>query len=463
VDEASLALNIVNRSFLGLLKPLDFDQGAPIGFLLLQKASISFLGSRDYTLRLIPLLAGLVSIPLMYLVSNKYAGRLSSFISLGLFTLSPKLIYYSSELKQYSTDVLATLVLLFIVPKCLEDKAKPHAFVVLGIAGSLLMWISHPSLFVFSAVFLTLFLTFAVHRDSYRLSWLIGIGVAWGISLGLVYFTSLRYLESNKNLLNYWRGSFAPLPPWNNFSWFNKAFIAMLRDPATLPVNAATVLLLILGIFSFAFRRWQYMLLLAIPFLLALIASALGRYPFVGRLLLFLMPVLLLLLAEGVKRVGMVLLRMNKPIAWLVSACLVSYFFYGPIAVAYKNLRSPPMGEDIKPVMSYMSEKSLSTDLIYVYYGADPAFEFYAPLYGLDRKNYVVGIFARQRPAKYLEDVDKLIGNQRVWFVFSHNCSWCKVNEQRFILGYLNEIGLKRDEFQSAGASLYLYDLGQIQ
>ena len=67
-DEANLALNLVNRSFGGLTQPLDFDQGAPIGFLLLEKLFIVLIGSQDYVLRLIPLLSGLLAV---YLITTQ--------------------------------------------------------------------------------------------------------------------------------------------------------------------------------------------------------------------------------------------------------------------------------------------------------------------------------------------------------------------------------------------------------
>lgn len=458
-DEAMLALNITERSFRGLFEPLDFDQAAPVGFLLLQKAVVGLFGSRDFVLRLIPLLAGLASVPIMFLVARAYGARLAAFLSLGLLALSPRLIYYSSELKQYSTDVLATLVLLLVASKPLEEKAGPRAFVALGGAGSLALWVSHPSVFVFAGILLTLGVTLAARRDARRLRRLAGVGAVWGASFGLCYFVSLRSLGSNGDLAAYWSGSFAPMPPWRDLSWYGNAIIGMVKDPTQLPVNAVTAALLALGALSLALRQRRLMLVLLTPFLLALAASALRMYPFSGRLLLFLVPLLLLLLAEGVERMWLLLRRVSRPAGWLVTALLCLYLVHEPAVVACRNVQSPPMREEIRPVMAHVRENRLSTDLIYVYHGAAPAFRFYAPLYGFGRGDYSVGVPAEQGRAEYLGDADRFSGAQRVWFVFSHiGRSWT-VNDRMLMLDHLDGLGRRIDDFASPGASAELYDL----
>jgi len=462
LDEAMLAVNLVDRSFLDLLKPLDYDQGAPVGFLILQKAVISALGSQDYILRIIPLLAGLAAIPLMYFTSKRYSKGLAPFLSLGLFAFSARLIYYSSELKQYSSDVFITLLLLFIIPKCLTDKTRVFDLVALGIAGVLAMWLSHPAFFILLAILLTLGLNILITRDRQRLGWVMGLAGIWGINFLFVYLISLRYLAANSALLDYWSGNFAPLPPWSNLAWYYDAFVNMLRDIAGQPVKIALVPL-ILGIASYIFRRSLLTVMLVAPFLFALIASAFGKYPFSGRLLLFALPLLLLLIAEGVERLRVVLLRVNGSVSLLASIFLCAILFYTPIVDAFENLKSPPMAENIKPLMSRLSTNRLGSDFIYVYYGAKPAFEFYAPQYGLGQNNLVLGVSARNAPEKYLQDVDALKGNQRVWFLFLHDCNWCAVDEESFFLDHLNAIGSKEDERVVDGASLYLYDLAPIK
>lgn len=61
-DEAALALNIASRSYGGLFLPLDNNQGAPVGFLLVQKGVTDVLGYSEYAMRLFPLSCGVVSL-----------------------------------------------------------------------------------------------------------------------------------------------------------------------------------------------------------------------------------------------------------------------------------------------------------------------------------------------------------------------------------------------------------------
>jgi hypothetical protein len=61
-DEALLALNVLHRSFKGLFQPLDYHQGAPVGFLLLEMLSTQLAGKGELALRTIPLLAGIASL-----------------------------------------------------------------------------------------------------------------------------------------------------------------------------------------------------------------------------------------------------------------------------------------------------------------------------------------------------------------------------------------------------------------
>ena len=66
------------------------------------------------------------------------------------FRVESRLIYYSSEVKQYIVDVAVTIGLLPSPCHCLTGLSK--AFANLAFAGSLALWFSHPSLFVLAGI-----------------------------------------------------------------------------------------------------------------------------------------------------------------------------------------------------------------------------------------------------------------------------------------------------------------------
>ena len=136
-DEALLALNIINRSFSGLAQPLDYNQGAPLGFLLMQKLLTLLLGNADYVLRIFPLICGLFSFWAIYALAKRiFVERAAIIAAVVLFALSDRFIYYSSEVKQYSSDAFICLLLLQVIARILDRNPFNQNFLLLAASGT---------------------------------------------------------------------------------------------------------------------------------------------------------------------------------------------------------------------------------------------------------------------------------------------------------------------------------------
>ena len=61
-DEAALALNIHHRDWAGLMRPLDHNQVAPIGFLIGEKLFVSLFGDHDWNYRLFPAILAAIAV-----------------------------------------------------------------------------------------------------------------------------------------------------------------------------------------------------------------------------------------------------------------------------------------------------------------------------------------------------------------------------------------------------------------
>lgn len=462
-DEASLALNIVNRSPFELLHQLDYSQGAPIGFLLTQKLLITLLGNSDIVLRLLPLTASIATVPLMCKLLTAYTSppdRRISLLALWLFAVSQPLIWYGSEAKQYSSDVLAALILLALAHACLTRQATPRLLFYLGFAGVLSLLISHPSLFVIVGITIGLASAEFTKKDWPALRRLGAMVLGQVVSFAILYLFVLHPLASNKILIDYWRGSFMPMPPWRDLAWFSRFFSAMAANPLGLPFPSISAVVILIGCVSLVLGNWPFAVCLLMPFLAALGASGFQKYPLSDRLLLFVVPIAYLVLAEGVMGVHWLLSHWFHRHRWVslsVVCLLVAMLAYSPTVLAFRMALHPDRGEDIKPVMSYVKQGWSDGDFLYVYYGAVRAFRYYAPFYGIARSAFVIGVAGRHDPGRYIRDIARVRHHKRVWFLFSHACTWCVVDEESFYLRHLDQVGRRMDEFHAVGAAVYLY------
>jgi len=467
-DEANLALNLVNRTFGGLTQPLDYDQGAPVGFLFLEKLLITIMGNKDYILRLFPLLSGLLATWLIYRIAREYFGAGGLFGVL-LFVISWTLIYYSSELKQYCSDAMFVLLLIYLAFHCLDEDARLKDYLLLGTAGFVSIWLSHPSAFVLAGIGLVLFFEKLLHKRDASLLWTLGMGVAWAASFGLTYLVSLRYLVADTSLQSYWHNSFMPRPILHHLDWLVQTYLSLLGTVGSgMDFKYQSVvcsILIVVGAISLLFRNWKILFITTLPFLLALVAAALQKYPLKGRFVLFLAPLVVLLMAEGIGRIYTLTGKWNRSLALSVSLIVALTITWLPASTVSGYFLSPPLGDDIKPAMNYIEQHRTQNDIVYVYHGARPSFNYYAPFYGLDTGNVISGLDLDNAPAlkQFYSQVDQLKGHDRVWVIFSHivACGGCDGDMQAFYVQYLNQFGRVEDQFNASGADVYLYDLSR--
>ncbi len=458
IDEAMVALNVVDRSPTRLLEPLDRNQGAPVGFLLATKASVALSGPTERALRLPAFLASLAGLAAFGLAAHRLLPLPAARLALALFAVSPHLVSYGAECKQYSGDAAFAAGLLAVSAPFFLGPVRRRNWLAFASIGALAVWCSHPALFVLAGLGLALFGQARVNGDRRRLAGLILLGAAWGASFAAVYLVNLRHLGHNDYLARYWAGRFAPPPTSRSgAAWFVDHGLAFLHYPAGLTAEHRFAGLLVgavglVGVAGF----WRLSRGLAFAFALtagfAVLASGVRLYPFAGRLLLFLVPMAYLVWASGSDGLAARCLGpRGRVLGWLVAIW--------PVMELVDEFRSPARTEEIRPMLHWVESNRSRGDRIYVYggagdAGAGPAFDFYAPRYDIPTEGVVRGGVHRDDPAKYREEIAALPPG-RIWVLFTHR----QRDEESVIRAGFDEVGTGHRALEAPGASLYLYEL----
>lgn len=464
LDESYLALNIIDRSFLELFQPLSYNQGAPVGFLIIEKIAIIIFGSSEYALRLFPFLSGIASMFLFYGVAKRFIKSEAVPIALGLFAIADPLIYYSSELKQYSSDVfIALLILYFVVRNIYSKRLTVSNMAVFGVLGATVIWFSHASVFILAGIGMSLAIFSFVRNEWDRIARLSIAYFFWSLSFAFCYIFSMRGLSNNTHMLNYWSGGFMPFPPssFNDIEWFIDSFFGIFNFPVGLALSGIAALAFLVGSVSVFLQKKEEFFILILPIPLVLIASGLHKYPFNGRLLLFIVPSLLLFIAEGVEQIRDKT-RRNSAMIGITFICIL---FLEPSLSAGYRLIKPRTREEIKPVISYIKEHKQSDDVLYLFLPSRIAYKYYSKRLNVKFNNYTIGLKPKKNWADHINQLNKLRGNKRIWILFSHASLYISsgsVNE-KFILNHLDSMGERIESFKTDDASVYLYNLDDKQ
>ncbi len=217
------------------------------------------------------------------------------------------------------------------------------------------------------------------------------------------------------------------------------------------------------GAVSMGSRKRDALLFFAFPILLVVVASALQRYPLRGRLMLFLAPVVVIFVAEGILK----LCDISRVSHFPAAALFVVLLFLQPLQGMVVSLRYPEEAsvlqfhptEEVRPVLRDIMRHWRVGDWIAVYYGAEGPFEYYSTLLKADFQESIFRVDYQKDLRNYQKILVQLRGRDRVWILFSHvEKGWMGTNEESFILGYLDTIGKRKYRITEHGSSAYLYD-----
>jgi len=385
-DEAKLALCIAGETFGSLLEPLPHDQVAPVPYLWLERALFLALGPGERALRLPSLAAGLAGLVLLAALVRRLSGPAAGLLALALASASPLLVRYGVELKPYGLDALAALGLVWLTLDVLDDPASDRRRWRLLAAGALALAVSLPAVFVTAGAAAALLVTAEV-RSRIGRGRLALAGAAWAASFGLVYTLSYRHAARHEYFTRFWEGRF--LRPWNDGGRRSvEALGQVLSDlldgrprafGGTLTLGLAAVALA--GLVAVRRRRGAGLtVLLAVPTGAVAVASLLGLYPIASRLLVFVAPLWLLLLAEGVSLASTKLPGRRTP---LLALALIGVLApYRPVLRQLRDLADPSQEEDAGRLLARMRERRTSGQPVYLFSRAVPPWVYYTTDWG---------------------------------------------------------------------------------
>lgn len=413
---------------------------------------MSLFGTSEMALRLVPLLAGLLSV----LVFAKIARRLFDYpfavMALAFFVFNSNIVYYSSEVKQYSLDVLAAVTMSYLTLELLVDLANKKKWFFISLLGSVFIWCSQPVVFVLAGVWLALGVR--ILRKKETLKNLCLPTLCWTISFGIFFYSQILPSLQNTGLVNYHTEYFMPLRFWESESWrwYGHSFLRILGNPGGFFFKWLALPFALLGGYSL----WKkssaaHWFLFVTPMMIAFLASGLGLYSTIPRLLLFAGPAILLLVNFGLffsfEKTKMVPYR-----SWIIGIISTVLVLQSFLNTAIHNMVKFKR-EEITTALIDIEKNRQPTEELYAYAFTDAALRYYLPTY----PNCTPTIYGQPLYKDWQADFSNLKSGQRIWLLFSHYKSK-QGREDEVILNYVDSKAKQLKKGSDKTCGWYLYE-----
>ncbi len=421
--------------------------GAPMPplFVVALRAAGRVVGHSAAGMRALPVLASVAAVPLAFAVGRRAAGTTAGLAAALCFVGSPTTLLHGQELKQYSTDIVAVLVLLLAASAVAATPGRTRAWAALAIAMSIVPGFSYPAALVFPGVAIA---TLAYCGDGgARRRWLASNATA-ALAAAAWFVLVIGPQRHRPNVTAYWAEDFPPFEGPPSAAWVGARLLDFVSYCSLHPAWLGA-LVVVVGLALAA--RWLG--IAALVTLATLVVAASARvYPLAGgRTTVFLLPFVYVALGAAIGT------GCRTPSRLLVAIAAV--------ALAVPMLRSgfiaPTAGvvyEETAPLIAMLDAERRPDDRVYVYDGAVQAFRFHHP--ALDDA-ITLGGSHRSDPAAYTAELRPLlVPGRRLWVLFAHVFTPAGGRpETDTILADLSLYARRIDVRERPGAVLYLYEV----
>jgi hypothetical protein len=494
-DESMLVVNFIDRDLSGLTRTLHYFQQAPIGVLWTQKLVVSLLGISEMSLRFFPLLCGILSLILFFLWIRREVKSVGLLLATGLFAFAHPLIYHSVEAKQYATEVLAAVTALWLYAR-LSTRQDVSSQLYWALGGALLIWFSYTVVFILAGISIVLGLTYLLRKDWSRVMGQFLVSGFWMLNFLLNYFLFMRAGVQSEGLKQYWldKDSFMPLSSRSVtslsgfrtfFVWTRKTVFRFIDYPLGIDLTQVltngllyqllfvVILAMLLVFIAVGYRqKAERLLILLVPIVLTLFASALLVYPFFQRSVVFLAPAVILLLAAGVDAVA----EKSKLPTFVAGLAALVFIVVFPLRTSLDQALHPHHilhYTEAREGLDYIHRNVKAGEIVVVHHRLYSQYEFYSKL---NRIAYTAHMLTEQDPvAGNKNDIQVQIGNKlngymgrKVWVLLPRNVQLgltkskpgnSEANDYVHILEVFNQRGTLQTQRNFIQESVYLYAL----